>query len=99
MATGGASRLASELLLAIFRPIRRIALDPALAPSMMKSRGTGRALMFDLANFALWAKEIEAAEHGDLEPLIKALRSQYRRRCARRWRTFSVRSVKSSSDV
>jgi hypothetical protein len=42
---------------------------------MMKSRGTGRARMFDLANFALWAKEIEAAEHGDLEPLIKALRS------------------------
>ena len=27
MATGSASRLASELLLAIFRPIRRIALD------------------------------------------------------------------------
>jgi hypothetical protein len=75
MATGGASRLAPELLLAIFRPIRRIALDPALAPSMMKSRGRGRALMFNLAKFALWAKEIEAAERGDLEPLIKALRS------------------------
>jgi hypothetical protein len=46
-----------------------------LAPSMMKSRGRGRALMFNLAKFALWAKEIEAAAHGDLEPLIKALRS------------------------
>jgi len=42
---------------------------------MMKNCGTGCALMFNLANFALWAKEIQAAEHGDLEPLIKALRS------------------------
>ena len=42
---------------------------------MMKSCGTGSALMFNLAKFALWAKEIEAAARGDLEPLIKALRS------------------------
>jgi len=41
----------------------------------MKSCGTGCALMFNLANSAPWAKGIQAAEHGDLEPLIKALRS------------------------